>query len=385
MQTHVRPLSGTLGILGGGQLGKMLVAETSRWSVRTKVLDPDPDCSTAKSCSEFVTGNFRDRATVLDFAQGVDVMTIEIEQVNADALEELEARGMPVFPQSKPLRIIQDKGLQKQFFADAALPSPAFRLFENAAAVTAAATSGALAFPFVQKTRTAGYDGRGVMVVNTSADLPRLLDAPCLVEDKVDLAMEIAVTAARAQDGEIRCFPAVEMVFDPRANLVETLACPARITPEQAARATELAIECVRRLGLVGVLAVEMFLDREGSIWINEMAPRPHNSGHHTIEACHTSQYGQHLRAILGLPLGDPSPRCPSAMWNLLGEPDCKGVAKVVGMEAALAIPGVHVHVYGKRMTAPFRKMGHVTALGATVQEALDKLAQVREVLKVIA
>ncbi|MFO1524054.1 MAG: ATP-grasp domain-containing protein [Kiritimatiellia bacterium] len=385
MHPPVRPLSGTLGILGGGQLGKMLVAETARWSVRTKVLDPDPECSTSKSCSEFVTGNFRDRQTVLDFARGVDVMTIEIEQVNADALEELENLGLPVYPQSKPLRIIQDKGLQKQFFADAALPSPPFRLFDNAAAVAAAATSGDVPFPFVQKTRTAGYDGRGVMVVNGPADLPRLLDAPCLVEDKVDLALEIAVTARARRTGRSGASSRWRWSSTRAPTWSKPSPAPRASRPNRRrappdspwnASAASAWWACWRwRCSSTAKAA-------SGSTkW-----PRARTTAATTPwRPRHTSQYGQHLRAILGLPLGDPSPRCPSAMWNLLGEPGCKGLAKVVGLEAALAIPGVHVHVYGKRMTAPFRKMGHVTALGATVQEALDKLAQVREVLKVIA
>lgn len=369
----------TLGILGAGQLGKMLAQAASPWDLCLHMLDPDGNAPAAHLCTAFFQGDFRDYNTVLEFGKHCDVLTLEIEQVNAEALERLEASGVKVYPQPAALKRIQDKGLQKQFLLENGLPTSAFRLYDSPEAVREAAP----ALPCVQKKRTEGYDGRGVKMLRTAEDLDTLLPGACLLEDAVDIAMEIAVIAARTPSGEVRTFDPVEMSFHPEANLVEFLAAPARISPEQADEARRLARKTIEAFGLTGLLAVEMFLDREGNLLINEVAPRPHNSGHHTIEACVTSQYQQHLRAILDLPLGDPGLRAPAVMLNVLGAEGFSGPVRYEGVEDVLSLPSVFLHLYGKQQTRPFRKMGHLTVLGDSLEDAIAKARSVQPLLKV--
>lgn len=372
-----------LGILGGGQLGKMLAQAASPWDINLSILDPTAGAPAAHLCQRFVQGDFRDYDTVMDFGEHCDAITIEIEQVNVEALESLEAQGKHVSPPSKALRIIQDKGLQKKFYAEHELPTADFELYPDAQAVRAAVAAGVRTLPFVQKSRTDGYDGRGVFVVRDMSDLDNLLPGPCVAEDAVDMEMEIAVIAARNPAGEVRCFPAVEMAFHPTANLVEFLACPARIPDEATAEAECLAIQCIEAFELTGLLAVELFLDKGGRILINEVAPRPHNSGHHTIEACVTSQYQQHLRCALDLPLGSPELRSPGVMINLLGEPDASGPVVYKNADKVLATEGAFVHLYGKHETRPFRKMGHVTVIDEDLDEAIQKARTIQKEIKV--
>lgn len=374
-----------IGILGGGQLGKMLAQAASPWDIHLRILDPTPGAPAAHLCQHFVVGDFRDYQTVLDFARDCDVITIEIEQVNADALAQLEEEGKLVIPSASALKIIQDKGLQKQHYEAHGLPTSDYTLYDDADALRAAVASGQRSLPFVQKARTDGYDGRGVHVVRTHADLEELLPGPCLAEEAVDIDKELAVIAARNPSGEVVCFPAVEMTFHPTANLVEFLLAPARITPEQAAEAEELARRTIESFPVCGLLAVEFFLNTEGNILINEVAPRPHNSGHHSIEANITSQYQQHLRCALDLPLGSTATRCPGVMMNLLGEPDASGPVVYEGADEAMAIEGVFVHLYGKHETRPFRKMGHVTVIDDELEQAIVKARKVQETLKVTA
>jgi 5-(carboxyamino)imidazole ribonucleotide synthase len=369
----------SFGILGAGQLGKMLAQAASPWDLKLRMLDPSDPAPAEHLCETFVRGDFRDYQTVLDFGRGCDVLTIEIEQVNADALVQLESEGVRVFPQPGPLKIIQDKGLQKQFFVEHGLPTSPFKLYDNADAVRAAAPP----LPCVQKTRTDGYDGRGVKMLRRPEDFKSLVPGACLIEDAVDVDMELAVIAARSPSGEIKTYDPVEMSFHPEANLVEFLAAPARISTELAREARALAEATIEAFQLTGLLAVEMFLNRSGTLLINEVAPRPHNSGHHTIEACVTSQYQQHLRAILNLPLGDTSLRAPAVMLNVLGSEGFSGPVHYEGVEHILSASSAYLHLYGKKETRPFRKMGHMTVLGDTLDDAITKARSLQPLLKV--
>lgn len=367
-----------VGVLGAGQLGKMLAVAAAPWDLNLHMLDPSAAAPAAHLCGRFVQGDFRDKQTVLDFGAECDVLTIEIEQVNVDALEVLEAAGKMVHPRSAALRIIQDKGLQKNFFREQGLPTADYQFFDGPEAVRAAG----LNFPCVQKKRTEGYDGRGVKILREAADLEDLLPGACLVEDAVDVAMELAVIAARNPSGQVVTYDPVEMSFHPEANLVEFLAAPARISSELAREARDLAEKTIRAFDLCGLLAVELFVDKEGKLLINEVAPRPHNSGHHSIEACVCSQYQQHLRAILDLPLGDTSLRQPGVMTNLLGESGSSGPVRYEGVDNVLSTPGAYLHLYGKTETRPFRKMGHLTVCHDDLETAITLARSLQTTLK---
>jgi 5-(carboxyamino)imidazole ribonucleotide synthase len=374
-----------VGILGGGQLGKMLALAAHNWDVETWVLDASKDYPAGPVCSRFIEGNFKDYDDVYRFGKQVDVLTIEIEHVNTEALLQLEKEGLKIYPSPSQLNIIKDKGLQKTFYKNHQLPSSPFRLWENGQAIREALNDGQLHFPFVQKSRTAGYDGRGVAVIRSEADLGLLMDEASLTEDLVDFEKELAVIVARNENGQVSAFPVVEMDFNPQANLVEFLVCPANVNAatEQAAR--QLAVATIEAYGLCGLLAVEMFLTKNGELLINEVAPRTHNSGHHTIDSCYTSQFEQHLRSVLNLPLGSTKMKTASVMVNLLGEPGYSGPVKYAGLEECLAMEGVKVHLYGKTSTKPFRKMGHVTILDPDVEAAKIKARIVKDTLKVIS
>ena len=375
-----------IGILGGGQLGKMLCQAASEWHLPVYVLDKDESFPAAPYATVFERGNFRDYDDVIAFARNLDVVTIEIEHIDTRALHELAERGVKVYPQPDLIDLIKDKGTQKQFYADHGIATTPFRLFAGKEAVLGAAHAGEIRLPFVQKSRTGGYDGQGVAVIRTDDDLQtKLLDGPCLIEDLADIEKELAVVVARSPSGDIKVFPTVEMEFHPTANLVEFLICPAALDGDTDGRASRLAVEVVRKLEIVGLLAVELFLTKDGEILVNEVAPRPHNSGHHTIEACATSQYEQHLRAILDLPLGDPSLLRPAAMINLLGAEGHTGPTHYDGWRDVMAIPEVHPHLYGKADTRPFRKMGHLTALGDTVKQARERAARARAMLRIVS
>jgi 5-(carboxyamino)imidazole ribonucleotide synthase len=373
-----------LGILGGGQLGKMLCQAASDWHLHTAVLDPDPAAPARPVCSRFQQGDFRKTDDVLRFAEDLDLLTVEIESVDIAALEQLAARGLTVRPAPDALALIQDKGRQKEFLVRHGLPTSRFECLAGRDEVRTAVADGRRSMPFVQKLRRMGYDGRGVLCVSDRADLDRLLDGPCLVEDYVNVRKEIAVIAARRASGEVQVFPAVEMVFHPTANLVELLRSPADLPPAIADQARELAIQTIEAFGLSGLLAVEMFLDTQDRLWINEVAPRPHNSGHHTLANSATSQYEQHLRAILDLPLGATDALAHAAMVNLLGAEGHRGKPRYQGMEDCLRVPGCTLHIYGKPETRPFRKMGHATVVGQDPESVLAAAQYVRNTLKVI-
>lgn len=374
-----------VGILGGGQLGKMLCQAGSRLGINLSVLEGEADCPASLVVPAVETGNLNDNDAVLAFGRTKDIVTIEIENVSVEALEQLASEGIRVFPAPAAMRIIRDKGLQKEFYLKNGFPTSSFQLFESASAVRMAVSEGTLQLPFVQKSRRDGYDGKGVQIIRTFESLHELLEGPCLVEDLVDVSKEIAVIVARDEHGKTVTFPVVEMQFHPTANLVEFLFCPSDLDQAKQDEACQLACRLADELDIVGLLAVELFVDQKGAILINEVAPRPHNSGHHTIEACDISQYEMHLRAILGLPLITPQLRCPAVMINVLGEPGYSGKAEYRGLAECLSMPGVYPHIYGKKMTKPFRKMGHVTVLGDTLEHAVEKARFVQSTLKVVS
>ncbi|MCZ7555549.1 MAG: 5-(carboxyamino)imidazole ribonucleotide synthase [Bacteroidia bacterium] len=372
-----------LGIIAGGQLGKMLVLAASNWDVRTYILDTDDHCPAATSCTCFVQGSQLDYDDVIRFGNMVDLITFEIENVNIEALKQLKADGKKIYPEPETLEIIQDKGLQKIFYRDNHIPSPRFVLCDNREAVLAAAERQTLPLPFVQKLRKGGYDGKGVALMRSKDDLVDALNGASVVESLIDIRKEIAVIVARNGRGETQCFPVVEMEFNDEANLVERLICPAALDAEILAQATDIATRIVSLLNLRGVLAVEMFVDTNNAVWVNEIAPRPHNSGHHTIESVVTSQFEQLLRAIFNFPLGSTQLKMPSVMINLLGEPGCDGPVRYEGLTECMSIGGVKIHLYGKKVTKPFRKMGHVTVLAPTIEEAIQKSDIVKRTLRV--
>lgn len=369
----------TLGIVGGGQLGRMLIQSAIDYNIDIAILDADPNAPCSSLAKTFVQGKLTDYETLLNFGRQCDLITIEIENVNVDALYQLESEGKKVFPQPAVIELIQDKRKQKQFYKDHDIPTADFLLVENAKEVQKHASF----LPAFNKLGKEGYDGRGVQRIATVEDLDKAFDKPGLLEKLVDFEKELSVIVARNEKGEIKVFPPVELVFHPEANLVEYLFAPARITDDKANEATEIAKKVIEALDLVGLLAVEMFLDKTGQILVNEIAPRPHNSGHQTIEANVTSQYEQHLRAIFNMPLGDTSIVLPSAMVNLLGEPEYEGLARYEGLEKVMAVNGAHIHLYGKKITKPFRKMGHVTIVDSKEQRLLDKADFVKRTLKI--
>ena len=375
----------TLHILGGGQLGKMLIEAASDWNIRCHVLDPDPDCSCSRLAWQFTCGSFKDYDAVMAFCADAHYITIEIEHVNTDALRDLKAQGKQVFPDPDMLDIIKDKGKQKSFYAEHGIPTSPFTLYDDADAIRQAVASGTRTLPFVQKSCTAGYDGKGVQVVRTKDDLDKLLPSASLAEELIPFEKELAVIVARSTNGDTIAFPAVEMEFHPTANLVEFLLSPAHINSELEQKAQQLAVRTIEAMNLYGVLAVEMFLTADGDILVNEVAPRPHNSGHHTIEANITSQYQQLLRSIFGFPLGSTALTTTSMMVNLLGEDDYTGEAIYEGLPECLAIEGVYVHLYGKKITKPFRKMGHVTIVDSDAAKAREKANFVKDNLKIKA
>lgn len=378
-------LNQKIGILGGGQLGKMLCQAGSKMSLDIHIMENTPDCPSAGVCPKLTIGDITDYDDVLAFGQNKDVITIEIENVNIEALKELEKRGKKVYPSSDTLDIIKDKGQQKEFYKKHSIPSTHFQLCKNKAEVISLLEEGRWSLPFVQKSRTEGYDGKGVCIIKEMDDLSQLMDTPCVIEECAEIDKEVSVIVARRPNGDMVTFPAVEMEFHPTANLVEFLFCPSHLSPEQAATCDVLARSVARRLNIVGLLAVEMFLTKKGNILVNEVAPRPHNSGHHTIEACVTSQYEMHLRAILDLPLGDTSLVRPAVMINVLGEPGHEGHTEYANIREVLAIPGAYPHLYGKKNTKPFRKMGHVTVVDSSLSSAVDKARKIQKSLKVIS
>lgn len=370
-----------LGVLGGGQLGRMLIQSAMNFNVSTLVLDPDVNAPCKEFASEFHHGSLKSYDTVYNFGKKVDVLTIEIENVNADALEQLEKEGVKVFPQASVVRLIQDKGLQKEFYKERGIPTAEYFLLENKEELKDFEAF----FPAVQKLRKEGYDGRGVFKIKSSDDVDGGFAAPSVLEKLIDFDKEISVIVARNESGEVSAFPTVELDFHPEQNLVEYLFSPADLSKELENEAQDIACKVAEELGITGLLAVEMFVTKEGQVLVNEIAPRTHNSGHHSIEANITSQFEQHLRSILNLPLGATDIKINAVMVNLLGEPGHDGAAKYSGLEEVLATEGVGLHLYGKKFTRPFRKMGHITVVDKNMEEAKRKARFVKNKLKVIS
>ena len=369
-----------VGILGGGQLGRMLIQSGIDLNIQFSILDPDAEAP-CKQLAEFIQGKLTHFDTVMHFGKSCDLITIEIENVSVEALKELVRQGKKVFPQPEVIELIQDKRTQKEFYRKNNIPTAEFILVDSKQDIKKH-----VAFlPAVNKLGKEGYDGRGVQIIRNEKDFEKAFDAPSLLEKLIDFEKEISVIVARNENGEIVSYPAVEMFFHPEANLVEYLFSPAQISSAVSKEADQLARTIIQKLNMVGLLAVEMFVTKDDKILVNEVAPRPHNSGHQTIEANITSQYEQHLRAILNLPLGNTSSRQASAMVNLLGEEGYSGLAQYQGLEEILKLSGVHVHLYGKRNTKPFRKMGHVTIVGDDIESLKKKANFVKHTLKVIA
>ncbi|NVK63157.1 MAG: 5-(carboxyamino)imidazole ribonucleotide synthase [Flavobacteriales bacterium] len=368
-----------LGILGGGQLGRMLIQEAISYDIHVHTMDQNATDPSASIATSHTIGDIKNYEEVLAFGKDKDVVSVEIENVNVDALKELEANGVKVFPQPRVLEIIKDKGLQKQFYLENDIPTSAFELTTENTDTAHYASK----LPFVHKLRTGGYDGRGVELIRTEADLENVFKAPSLLEELVPFEKELSVLVARNERGETAVYQTVECEFND-ANLVAFLFSPADISQDIEQRATELAIDVINKLEMVGILAVELFLLKDGTLYVNEVAPRPHNSGHHTIECNITSQFEQHLRSVLNLPLGSTEMIREGAMINLLGEPNHTGLAKYEGLMDVMQMPGVHIHLYGKQQTKPNRKMGHITVAQKDIQTAKRIAAEVKGKIRVV-
>lgn len=374
-----------LGILGGGQLGKMLLYETLKYDVQTIVMDPDPEAPSRIASNVFEQGDLMDYQTVLEFGRKVDLLTFEIEAVNIQALEQLEKEGKKVYPSSRTLSRIQDKSVQKTFYREHDIPTASFSMFDSKDAFLEALEKKEIKLPLVWKSTTGGYDGRGVMVIRSEESLAHIPEVPCIAEELVPFKNELAVIVARSPSGEVVTYPVVEMEFHPTANQVEYVICPARIDSEVEQKARKVAEKVSGAFQHVGLLAVEMFQTKDDEILVNEVAPRPHNSGHYSIEASYTNQFEQHLRAILDLPLGNTESKVAGIMVNLVGEDNHSGPAVYQHIESILQMTGVTPHIYGKKLTRPFRKMGHVTIVNNSLEEARRIAEKVKNTIKVIS
>ena len=369
-----------LGILGGGQLGRMLIQSCIDFGIKTSVLDPDPECPCAGICDEFYLGNFRDEKTVYEFGEKMDVLTVEIEHVCIEALKNLRAIGKTIFPEPEVLEVIRDKRLQKKFYVEQGIPIPGYIFIDSKEDLRKVD----LNKPAFYKSAYQGYDGRGVRKLVNQDDIESVDFFPGLLEEAVDIHKEVAVVVARSVSGELKSWPPAECSYHPDRHLLDFLTAPADISQETANTAVQIAEKVANRLGVTGLLAVEMFVSRKGEILVNESAPRPHNSGHHTIEASTVSQFEQHLRAGLGLPLGQPDLNALSATVNLIGGKGVEGVARLEGMEKLFALPNVHIHLYGKKYTKPFRKMGHITVTASNREELAEKIILIKRNIRIV-
>ena len=377
-----------LGILGGGQLGKMLLSETRKFDIQTYVLDPSDEAPSKIACNHFFQGSLLDFETVYNFGKKVDVLTFEIELVNLEALEKLENEGLKIYPSPKTLRLIQNKSIQKKFYEQNGIPTSKFETFLNLKDLKSAINnqqSTIVNFPFVWKCTEFGYDGNGVKIIRSLADLEHLPDVECIAEEMIAFKNELSVIVVRNVSGDVKTYPVVEMEFHPEANQVEYVICPARIDEKITQKAQEIALKVSSIFNQVGLLAVEMFQTQNDEILVNEVAPRPHNSGHHTIEASYTSQFENHLRAILDLPIGKTDSKAAGIMVNLVGEEGFSGSVIYEKIEKIMAIDGVTPHIYGKRETRPFRKMGHVTIVNQDMVEARRIAEIVKKSIRVIS
>jgi 5-(carboxyamino)imidazole ribonucleotide synthase len=374
-----------LGILGGGQLGKMLLSDTRKFDIQTYVLDPSDEAPCKIACNQFFKGDLMNFETVYNFGKLVDVLTFEIELVNLEALVKLEDEGLKVYPSPKTLKLIQNKGIQKDFYIQHSIPTANYKRFPNLKSVVVDILDSKLKLPFVWKCTEFGYDGNGVKVIREISDLDNLANVECIAEEMVPFKNELAVIVCRNPSGDIKTYPVVEMEFHPEANQVEYVICPARIDDKVAEKARAIALNVSEKFNHVGLLAVEMFQTEDDEILINEVAPRPHNSGHYSIEASYTSQFENHLRAILDLPLGNTDSKVAGIMVNLVGEEGFSGDVIYENIEKILGWDGVTPHIYGKKQTRPFRKMGHVTIVNDDIAEARKIAEDVKNTIRVIS
>ena len=374
-----------LGILGGGQLGKMLLFDTRKFDIQTYVLDPSDEAPCKIACDQFFKGDLMDFETVYNFGKKVDVLTFEIELVNLDALVKLEDEGLKVYPSPKTLKLIQNKGIQKDFYTQHTIPTANYKRFDNLKSLIVDILDSKTKLPFVWKCTEFGYDGNGVKVIRQISDLDNLANVECIAEEMVPFKNELAVIVCRNPSGEIRTYPVVEMEFHPEANQVEYVICPARIDDAVAEKARAIALNISKEFNHVGLLAVEMFQTEDDEIIVNEVAPRPHNSGHYSIEASYTSQFENHLRAILDFPLGNTESKVAGIMVNLVGEEGFSGNVLYENIEKILRWTGVTPHIYGKKQTRPFRKMGHVTIVNEDINEARRIAENVKNTIRVIS
>ena len=374
-----------LGILGGGQLGKMMLYETRKYDIQTRVLDPSAEAPCKISCNYFEQGDLMDYDTVLNFGRKADVVTFEIEGVNIDALKQLESEGIKTYPSASTLEKIQNKATQKRFYRENDIPTAEFEVFGSLQELKNAVEKGKIGIPFVWKSATGGYDGKGVSVIKNEGDLDKLSEGECIAEKLIPFKNELAVIVARNPSGEVKTYPVVEMEFHPTANQVEYVICPARIDDQVAEKARRTAEEVSNAFQHVGLLAVEMFQTEVDDILVNEVAPRPHNSGHYSIEASYTNQFEQHIRAILDLPLGNTNSKVGGIMVNLVGSEGHEGNVVYENIEEIMKMEGVTPHIYGKKITRPFRKMGHVTIANKDLAEARKIAEKVKNSIKVIS
>lgn len=369
------------GILGGGQLGRMLLQAAANYPVETFVLENDAHCPSVHLCEHFVKGDIRNYDDVYAFGKMVDALTIEIENVNVEALEQLEKEGLAIYPRPAVLRTIKNKILQKQYYKENEIPSPAFVVTQSKSELAQHTDM----VPAVHKMGEGGYDGKGVQLIREKADLDKGFDVPSVLEKMVSIRKEIAVMVAMNKEGETALYPPVEMIFDPVLNLLDYQLCPADLDQRTLWKAEAIALSVVRNFKSPGIYAVELFVNTEGDVLVNETAPRVHNSGHHTIEAHYSSQFDMLWRIILGYPLGNTDPILPSAMVNLVGAEGFSGPAVYEGLEEVLKIDSAFVHIYGKKETKPGRKMGHVTVIAPTKQDLLFNANKVKNLMKVTA
>ena len=374
-----------LGILGGGQLGKMLLYDAKRYDLHTKVMDSNFEVPCARLADEFILGDITNYDDVINFGNKVDIFTVEIEKINTDALLFLEKKGKKIFPSSVTLKIIQNKTQQKEFYQKNNLPTSRFKNYSNIDELKSNFEKDNFKFPFVWKSSRFGYDGKGVKIIKKFDDLNFSYYDECLIEEKISIKKELSVIVARNIDGEMKCFPVVEMEFNDKSNLVEYVMCPANISSDIESRAIEIAMKASEKFNMVGLLAVELFLDVNDKIIINEVAPRPHNSGHHTIECCMTSQFDQHIRSILNLPLGETQILIPGIMVNLVGENKVEGNVVYQNINDIFEIPGVFIHIYGKKKSRLDRKMGHITIVNKDISKAIEIGKKIKKKIKVIS
>jgi 5-(carboxyamino)imidazole ribonucleotide synthase len=366
-----------IGIIGGGQLGKIMSQKAKKMGFHVTILDPTPNCPAAQVSDRQIVGGFYEKEKLEELVMTSDVTTFEIEHIDTAVLKKLYDQGHAITPSPYVMALIQDKYEQKKLLDEQGVPVPRYKKVETAEDLKS------FGFPVIQKSRKGGYDGRGVLLLKSESDSTNAIKEASFIEELVDIDKELAVIVARNAEGEIKCFPVVEMLFDERVNICDSVMAPARVSKEIEAKALEMAAQSIRVLDGVGIFGVELFLTKKGKLLVNEIAPRPHNSGHYTLEACVTSQFEQIIRAVTNLPLGSTKLISPAVMVNLLGEEGCEGEPFVEGIHEALEIPGLSFHLYGKSSTKPFRKMGHIVVLDDDIDKALEKAMRAKNILKI--